>query len=125
MKRIFYFIFLFTFLIAPLVSFAWTFGEPIVPCSGVDCDFNSLIQLINNLVSIAFYIVVPILAITFTYAGFLYLVSGGDGRKVGQAKTIFTRTMWGLIWMFGAWVFVKALAVAFLDSDLPINTFLG
>lgn len=121
--------------IAPSAAYAWRPGvDPLVPCSGVangsaatfsdPCGFDDIIEMINNFVTLALYLVVPIIALTFAYAGFLYLTSGGDQSKAKDAKKIFTRTLWGLLWMFGAWLIVKAIAVALLDPTQNFNTFL-
>ncbi|GEM_PF-1609643 len=125
-------------LVTPLYpAAAWRIGEPIVPCRGVvlqgetttdqrpACDFNSLIKLINNLIDVAIYLLVPILALTMAYAGFMYLSAAGNSSKAAEARRIFRYTLWGLVWFFGAWLIVKTLATALLDEASEINTYLN
>src|SRR3989339_660014 len=79
-------------LLTPVLSLAYTLGEPLVP----DCDrsvaeqctwgWNELLTLVNNIITfILVYMAVPIAAIMFAYAGFLLVTAGGGGAG-GRAK---------------------------------------
>lgn len=100
--------------LSPLaVLAAWTPGQPIIPCGGDDCDFNKLVLLGGNLVDFAFYISIPLAAIAFVYAGYLFVTAVGDPGKVKKAGEIFQKVALGFIIVLSAWlvvsVFVKTL----------------
>ena len=71
------------------------------------CTFNSLVQLVDNIIDFIITISVSVSAIMFAYAGFLYL-SGNPG-KIKQAHGIFKNVAIGLIFILGAWLIVKAI----------------
>jgi len=102
-------------LILPAVSFAG-----LVPCTnspGPDgtikdpCDFNALMRMINIIIRYAlFYLVIPIAAIMFFYAGFLLIVPGGESAHARErAKHIFWDAFIGLIIALAAWIIIKTL----------------
>lgn len=97
----------------PAALAAWVPSQPIIPCGGDDCDFNQLVLLGGNLVDFAFYISIPLAAIAFVYAGYLFVTAVGDPGKVKKAGEIFQKVALGFIIVLSAWlvvsVFVKTL----------------
>lgn len=75
------------------------------------CGFKDFITLINNVITfILKYMVVPIAAIMFAYAGFLLITAGGEAAGARtKAKNIFMNALIGLIIAVGAWLIVKTL----------------
>lgn len=108
-------VFIFLILVAPAVSFAQTeVWKGLVPCGTKEnpttCDFTAFMKLIDTLIKfILFKLAVPIAAIMFFYAGFLMVTSGGSTESRGRAKTIFTNTALGLVFVAGAWLIIKTL----------------
>ena len=76
--RNFAFIIVFMVLIIPVLSLA----DGLVPCdnsAGQLCDFNAFMTLINTIIHFVLYgMVIPITAIMFAYAGFLFITAGGE-----------------------------------------------
>lgn len=117
----------------PVVSFAqekaFLEGKTLVPC-GVEkypvvpgakgaetgggivepCQFKHIFLLLNRLVKYIFmYLVVPIAAIMFAYAGFLMLFSGGNASKSEKAKGIFMNVFIGLVIAAAAWLIINTV----------------
>ncbi len=83
-------------------------GNP-VTADTAECGFNDIFVLINNILHfILFIIAIPISAIMFAYAGFLYLTSGG-GEQVSKAKGIFSGVATGLAIAAGAWLIIHSI----------------
>lgn len=85
----------------------------LVPCSGTDndpCTFNKLMTLINKVISfLIFTLALPLAAIAFAYAGFLFLTSGGNTENRSKAKGIFTTVFLGLIAAMAAWLIMYTI----------------
>ena len=106
---------IFVAIAAPFVAQAvWVPGQPIVPCDGitVKCDFNQLVILANNIISIGIYLAVLVAVAMFAFAGWLYLTSAGDTGKMKEAHTIFTNAAVGFIFILGAWLLVTLILSA-------------
>jgi hypothetical protein len=127
------FISVFLVLIIPALSLAQTttgtINQPtqpksttaaLVPCNNTPdasgkvaqpCNFNSLITLVNNVINfILYFMVIPIAAIMFAYAGFLMVTAGGEAAHARtKAKDIFTKAVIGLVIAVAAWVIVKTI----------------
>ena len=74
------------------------------------CNADHLIIMINRVLNyILVYLVLPIGAIMFAYAGFLLLFSGGDTHKRSEAKSIFTNVAIGIAFVAGAWLIVNSI----------------
>lgn len=105
----------FGLLLLPLVTGAQFSQAPIVPCDGVDCNFNNLLQLVNNVIDFLIQIIaVPIATILFLYAGFIYVTAAGDPGKIKKAHGIFVNVFWGFIIALGAWLIIDLLVTTFL-----------
>ena len=118
---------IFVAIAAPFVAQAvWVPGQPVVPC-GIDrdklsnnipteysqpCDFNGLVRLANNIISIGIYLAVLVAVAMFAFAGWLYLTSAGDTGKMKEAHTIFTNAAVGFIFILGAWLLVTLILSA-------------
>jgi len=82
------------------------------------CDFNALMALINKIINFILYdMVIPIAAIMFAYAGFLYLTSAGDTGKMKQAHTIFTNAAVGFIFVLAAWLIITLILDALVCKE--------
>ncbi|MEX0933565.1 MAG: hypothetical protein WDZ74_02300 [Candidatus Paceibacterota bacterium] len=94
---------------------AWT----LVPkdCLGdqaaTECGFEEVLQLIANIMGLAFVAVLLLAALLFGYSGFLYAYSAGDTTKVKTAKGIFTNVAKGLIIVFLAYTIVQVIISIF------------
>ena len=98
----------------------WVPGQPVVPCglssapekgeTGWDytkeCDFNGIIKLAENIISIGIYLAILVAVAMFAFAGWLYLTSAGDTGKMKQAHTIFTNAALGFVFVLAAWLII-------------------
>jgi hypothetical protein len=89
----------------------------IVPCDGVNCNLCHLVDLAQNLINIGIFISITLAAMTFAYAGFLYLSTGGDVSKATTARQIFTKVAIGLAIILGAWIGVDTLMKTVVDES--------
>jgi hypothetical protein len=95
---------LFGFTSLPYVTYA----EGLVKCTE-NCGYNDLIALVSGVINWAIKISPMLAALTFAYAGFLYITSGGDPGKKSEAHKVFYATILGLIVILAAWLIVKAI----------------
>ena len=117
--------FLGIFMIMPSFTFAQraTLSDPIVFCgtkaSPTPCGVCDLFKLVKNLLDIAFFEVVPLIAtMAIVYAGLLLLFSGspfGSG-SANEASNIFQGTLIGLLTAYSAWLIVNTIVVFFASQ---------
>jgi len=83
----------------------------LIVCDGVvvKCEFNSLITLAIRIINFLTVLSASLAAISFCYAGFLLITSGGDPGARKKAQEIFTKTAIGFAFVLGAWVIVYTL----------------
>jgi hypothetical protein len=92
----------------------------LIPCDGSDanpCTFTSLMELANNVILYLIYISIPLAAISFTYAGWLFITAGGNPRQISQAWSIFRKVAIGLIFILSAWLIVKTVTDALIYPE--------
>lgn len=114
--KIFINVLVFGILTVPLISFSQgqnpSTTTGLVPCTdGKSCDFNALMDLVNNVIEfILKYMALPIAAIMFAYAGLKMITAGGEAAHARtQAKEIFMNTIIGLIIAVAAVLIVKTI----------------
>jgi len=95
-----------------------TAEEGLLPaCPVTGCGFTEFMLLIDKIIHfLLFTISIPLAALCFTYAGFLYLFTGIVDKKK-QALGIFKNVFIGLVIALAAWIIVK-----FIMSGLGYNT---
>ncbi|MCI5051054.1 MAG: pilin [Candidatus Pacebacteria bacterium] len=81
------------------------------------CGFSDLIKLVQRGIEYIFILVVPIVAITFAYAGYLYLTSGGNSSKRDAAKNAMTKSLIGIVVVMSAWLIVTLILRTLGASD--------
>ncbi|MFH1201181.1 MAG: hypothetical protein V1484_02580 [bacterium] len=111
-KKIIISLSIFLMLIAPAFSLA----AGLVPCGGNSegegpCDFNQLMNLVNKVIHFILYdMVIPIAAIMFAYAGFLFMTAGAEISSARtKAKSIFFNAVLGLIFAVAAFLIVRTI----------------
>ena len=113
---------LFLAVFLPVVVFA---VNPIVPCSGPDCNFGSLTTLVNNIVDWFLGISVSVAAITFAIAGGKILFNPGNTTKRGEALGMFKKTIIGLLIILCAWLVIHTVIGALSSNSKSALQFLG
>ncbi len=108
-------IFIFLMLVLPVFSLAAGLvpcetNNPDTPLTNHSCEFKDFIDLINNGITfILKFMVVPIAAIMFFYAGFELVTSGGSTEKRETAKKVFSSTVYGLVFAAAAWLIIRTI----------------
>ncbi len=87
------------------------------------CNFVDFMGLIQRLIGYIFVLVLPIAAIVFAYAGFLFITSGGDPGKKTAAKNAMTKLLIGIVVIMMAWLLVKTVLTS-LGVDAKFTQFL-
>jgi hypothetical protein len=91
-----------------------------------ECNFYDFVTTINVIIQGTIVIISIYAAISFMYAGYAYLTSGGSQEKVSYAKGIFKKVLLGYIIILSAWAFVKLIEDAMLNAQfIKCNSFLG
>lgn len=75
------------------------------------CGFADFLGLLNRIIRYIFVLVLPIAAMIFAYAGYLFMTSGGDSGKRSAAKKAMTNLIVGVIIIMCAWLLIKTLLV--------------
>ncbi len=119
-KIIFLFFYFFVLMmIMPALAFAWSIGDPIVPCGGAGqphCDFCQLDVLANNFISFMFFVLImPAGTIALIISGILILTAAGDPGKITRGKAIFSQVIIGLVIAFGAWLIIDLILGNLID----------
>ncbi len=119
---------LLAFMVAPTVFGQSVSPGPIVPCDGVSidgkglkCDFAALLRLAHNIMNFFISISIPLSAIAFAYAGYLFLTAAGNAGQVSKAKEIFTKVLIGFIFVLTAWLIVRTITSALLCDPADPN----
>ncbi|MBP6908360.1 MAG: hypothetical protein KBB75_00880 [Candidatus Pacebacteria bacterium] len=77
------------------------------------CDFNALLELVNKIINfLLFTLATPLVALILTYAGWLYITSGGSDENTKKAKSMMKNAVWGYILALSAWLIINTLLKA-------------
>jgi putative copper export protein len=93
----------------------------LIVCDGPNCGFNDLITLAKNLINALIILSTFFATAAFAYAGFILLVSGGSESEKKRAKDIFTKVMWGYLWILSAWLLVYTMSSALLSTEFSFS----
>lgn len=90
-----------------------------IPCDGVNvpCDFNALVRLASNIMNFLILISIPLATIAFVWVGIKLLTAGGNPGQVEKAKDIFKKVLIGFLFVLTAWLIVRFITSAILDSS--------
>jgi len=95
---------------------------PIVPCSGPDCNFCSLLQLIVNLVNFGMYnVFIPLAGLLILAGGIMMVLAGAKEEYYKKGKEILKNTALALVIVFCAWIFVNALIATLAKGSPDFN----
>lgn len=91
--------------------------DPIVQCgtsTTADCTTCDFVAMVKRIIDMIIYLLTPVAATAFfIYAGFLMLLSGANPGLFGQAKKIFTQTIYGVVIVLLAWVITNTFIQTF------------
>ncbi len=103
------------------------FSSGLITCNGISipCTFETLLTTVDKVIKfLTFIIGVPIVALSFAYAGFVLVTSGGNPSKKEEAKGIIGKAVIGLIILLSAWLIVRTVLLVFGYSG-PLLGVLG
>jgi hypothetical protein len=99
-------------------------GNGLVPCKDT-CDFNDLMQLINNIIEFLITtIFIPIIIILFMYAGFKYITAEGNPSKVANLKKMVGHIVLGMLIVLCSWLIVKTILTIISSNEVGVLQFL-
>ncbi len=99
-------------------------GNGLVPCKDT-CDFNDLMQLINNIIEFLITtIFIPIIIILFMYAGFKYITAEGNPSKVANLKKMVGHIFLGMLIVLCSWLIVKTILTIISSNEVGVLQFL-
>lgn len=91
-------------------------GNGLVPCENT-CDFNDILQLINNLITFLITtLFIPIIILLFMYAGFKYITAEGNPSKIANLKKMVWHIIVGMLLVLCSWLIVKTI-LSILSSN--------
>ena len=101
----------------PLISLA-----ALVPNCDTNCGWKDLVTLAKNLLDFMVTITIPIAAICFAWAGWLYLSARGNPGQITKAHGIFLNVAIGLVIVLVAWLVVDQIMKALVEtgSYIPV-----
>ncbi len=127
-------------LSAPLLGLAaWNPAASLVPsCNSTlgtradgsygytdECNWAYLLALANNILQFLVFLAVPIAAICFAYAGWLYLSAMGNSGQISRAHSIFLNVFIGLVIVLVAWLVVDELFKALVQPGSYAPVLIG
>lgn len=111
---------IFLSLLLTLPFFASAQAGGLVNCGKTnpdDCNYDKLIQLIQNLLNFVIYVIAtPIATILIALSGFKMVTSGGDQKSYDNAKKVLKNVMIGYVVMLSAFIIIK-LFIDFLFGE--------
>ncbi len=82
-------------------------ADGLVPCSGPDCDFCKLLQLILNIINFVAKTLTPAVAgLLVVIGGIMYLLAGANPSLLSKAKGILLNVVVGLIIIYVSYLIV-------------------
>lgn len=111
-------------MIASLCSFLALFLIPSVlyaqigiPCDGPDCTFDSLIQLVNNIIKFLMYgVAIPLAALGFMFVGAKMVLSPNKESAKTEAKESFGNIIKGFLIMLSSYLLIKTGLFLLMDE---------
>lgn len=100
-----------------------TFGN-LIPCNGTDecpCTFAHLLILIDNILKFMIYISFPLAIITFSWAGFKFMIDRGKGSDAKDAKEMMRKVVIGFVFILASWLIVKTILNVLFENSNILN----
>lgn len=89
-----------------------------------ECGFTDVVLVIKNIINYLIVLGLAVSVISFSYAGYLMMTSGGAAENINHAKSIFTKVVIGFIIMIAAWLIVKTIEITFLSPEFQQASYL-
>ena len=79
---------------------------PIVPQNCPEYGWPQLVLLGQRLINFMIALAIPLSAVAFAWAGFIYITAAGSEEKIKRAHSIFWKVAIGFLLVLGAWLIV-------------------
>lgn len=110
-------VFLLSVTLIPAVAGA----QGLVTCEGVDCNFCTFAEMVNNIVQWLVAILTLVAVMLMVYAGFKLVTSAGDTSAVQEAKKLLTNVIIGFVIILAAWTLVDTLIKALASDEVEVG----
>jgi len=87
------------------------------------CNLCTFSELVQNIINFVIGLSIPLAAILFSYAGWLYFSNREDTSKVQQAHRIFSSVLIGFAIAVGAWLIVQTILKTLAPNYVSWNSF--
>ncbi len=113
------------FLVRPVFAQLPSGTTDLVPCTGFECNWCSVFQLLQTVFNTAQIIIFPLIVIYIIYGAVLYIISATTGSEEGLTKARATATdaIIGLIIVMLTFVIVNATIVGILGANVSLENF--
>jgi len=85
-------------------------ADGIVPCTGINCTFEDLTALMNNIAKVAFPIINSVAIGLIVWAGIQMVTAGDDANKFKGAQKIIWAVAIGIFIIYGAKFIITSFA---------------
>ena len=106
--------------LVPFVTFAVD-PEGIVTCTGPDCNWCTLVGLIDSIINWLFGFFVLAAVMMAMYVGFKLVVSQGNASAWEEAKKHFSNLIIGFVIFISAWLVVDTILKMTIDPKLDFG----
>ena len=113
-------IFVFSILFIPAITFADNPYTPLITCDGSvakPCDFAAFIGTINRIINWIISMAGVVFTISFIYGGWLWILSGDNPGKKGEAKKVLWSTVTGFVIILTSWLIVFTILNILVPKD--------
>jgi hypothetical protein len=105
-------------LLAVRFTYAQRTDLGLIPCDGPECNLDSFMQLLNNLLNFFFStLLLPIFVVMVMYLGYSYIAAQGKPGQHAKLGSMAKHMVLGLLLMLCAWVIVKTILYALGYND--------
>lgn len=122
-------IFLLGFIFVPAVSYSEASKDTAAKNTGItyecgddatagNCDFNDLILATKKVVNFGTTFALFFSVIVISYAGFIYMTSGGNATQRGKANEMLFSVLKGIGFMLCAWLIVTLITNTLLKESV-------
>jgi len=85
-------------------------------CTGLNCQFCSVAQMVQNIINFLIQLSIPIAAALFAYAGFSYATARGNTTKIAKATGVFAIVGVGFILTLIGWLVINTMLSILLGN---------
>lgn len=93
---------------ALLIAPAARATEILPPCAKAgDCGLNDILLVAVNVADFILGIVGSVALLFFIYGGFVFILSGGNEKRLGEGKQILLNSVIGLVIVFASYLIIQ------------------